>query len=335
MKKSSITLQDSFGRIHNYLRISLTERCNLRCHYCMPVSGVPLTPAPHLMTAEEVGQIAAAFVKWGVNKIRLTGGEPLVRKDFNMILNQLAQLPVALTLTTNAVSVDRHITALKECGVSHLNVSLDTLEAKKFKKITFRDYFDRVYKNIMLLLEEGFQVKLNAVLMKGINDDEIIAFVEHTKALPLNIRFIEFMPFDGNQWNTQKLVSFDQIMSKLTAHYGAGAIERLKDKPNDTAKNYKIQGYSGQFAIISTVTNPFCEGCNRLRLTANGFLKNCLFSNKETDLLTPFRKGIPLLPFIQQTVRHKKAVRAGMETTGDFEDPQAHTKNRSMITIGG
>ena len=335
MKKQTKLLEDTFGRKHNYLRISLTERCNLRCSYCMPVGGVPLTPAPHLMTAEEIILIAKEFVSLGVTKIRLTGGEPLVRKDFNVILKELAQLPVKLTMTTNAVSIDRHLELLKSCGMSTINISLDTLNAEKFKKITFRDYFDRVYQNIMLLIEEGFEVKLNAVLMKGINDNEIIDFVKLTKELPLKVRFIEFMPFDGNQWNTQKLVAYDHIINTLGGHFGTDGIQRLKDAPNDTAKNYKVKNFSGQFAIISTVTNPFCEGCNRLRLTANGFLKNCLFSNKETDLLTPLRKGAPLQPLIQNAVAKKKAVRAGMASQEAFEDIDAHSKNRSMITIGG
>ena len=335
MKKSTRTLQDTHGRSHTYLRISLTERCNLRCSYCMPVEGVALTPAAHLMTAEEIGCLAKKFVALGVTKIRLTGGEPLVRKDFNAILEQLAQLPVELTLTTNAVSVERHIAHLKACGVVKLNVSLDTLNAVKFKKITFRNYFERVYQNIMLLLDEGFVVKLNAVLMKGINDEEIIDFVNLTKDLPLQVRFIEFMPFDGNQWNTQKLVSYQTIMDKLTHHFGEQEIVRLQDAPHDTAKHYSIKNHKGQFAIISTVTNPFCESCNRLRLTANGFLKNCLFSNQETDLLSPLREGKNIQPLIEKTVQQKKAIRAGMETQEAFEDPDKHGQNRSMITIGG
>ena len=335
MKKQAKLLEDTFGRKHNYLRISLTERCNLRCSYCMPLRGVPLTPAPHLMTAKEIILIAKEFVSLGVTKIRLTGGEPLVRKDFNLILKELAQLPVKLTMTTNAVSVDKHLELLKSCGMSTINISLDTLNAEKFKKITFRDYFDRVYQNIMLLIEEEFEVKLNAVLMKGINDNEIIDFVKLTKKLPLKVRFIEFMPFDGNQWNTQKLVSYDHIINTLRSYYGTDVIQRLKDAPNDTAKNYKVKNFSGQFAIISTVTNPFCEGCNRLRLTANGFLKNCLFSNKETDLLTPMRKGEPLQSLIHNAIAKKKAVRAGMDSQEAFEDINSHSKNRSMITIGG
>ena len=335
MKKQTASLQDTFGRTHQYLRISLTERCNLRCHYCMPLEGVALTPASHLMTAEEIGLMAKTFVAMGVTKIRLTGGEPLVRKDFNAILKTLSNLPAQLTLTTNAVSVDRHISHLKACGVTQLNVSLDTLQAARFEKITFRNYFDRVYQNILLLLKEGFEVKLNAVVMKGVNDDEIIDFVALTKKLPLKVRFIEFMPFDGNQWNTDKLVSYEEIMTRLTAHFGASQLERLEDAPNDTAKNYRVKSHAGQFAIISTVTNPFCAGCNRLRLTANGFLKNCLFTNKETDLLTPLRKGENINSLIQETVLKKKAIRAGLTTQKEFENLEKHAQNRSMIRIGG
>jgi len=328
-------LTDSFGRGHNYLRISLTERCNLRCSYCMPQEGVTLTPKPQLMNAEEIFSLAALFVKNGVNKIRLTGGEPLVRKDFPDILSRLSQLPVQLSLTSNAFSIDRHIPLLKDSGVHSINISLDTLQAKRFQEITFRNYFDQVHQNILKLIREGFNVKINAVLMKGINDDEIIDFINFTKDYPISFRFIEFMPFDGNKWKRDKTVTFKEIMKEVHKNFSTDNIIRLDDAPNDTAKNFKINGFEGSFAIISTVTNPFCDTCNRLRLTANGQLKNCLFSDKESDLLSALRNKEDLEPIIKKAVIGKYAIRSGMDSNESFEDLQNHKKNRSMITIGG
>lgn len=335
MNKNSNILTDSFGRAHSYLRISLIERCNLRCTYCMPEEGIQLSPKDHIMTYEEIYAIARIFVENGVSKIRLTGGEPLIRKDFSTILEKLASLNVELSITTNGVIVDRFIDDLKQYGVKGINLSLDSLNAVRFKEITRRDNFEQVYKNMHLLLDEGFKVKLNAVLMKGVNDDEIIDFIELSKKLPISVRFIEFMPFDGNKWNLDKTVSYQEVMDNVNAHFSEDQIERLQDAPNDTSKNYKIKGYQGSFAIISSVTNPFCDSCNRIRLTANGKIKNCLFSATESDLLTPFRKGESIEPLIQKVLQAKFKVRGGMDTLEKLQQPELHNKNRSMITIGG
>jgi GTP cyclohydrolase subunit MoaA len=181
MKDKKNILTDTFGRDHSYLRISLTERCNLRCTYCMPEEGVPLSPKSHIMTYDEIYTIAKTFVAHGVTKIRLTGGEPLIRKDISVILEKLAMLPVELAITTNGVIVDRYIDILKKCNINNINVSLDSLKNERFKDITRRNYFDRVYRNIMLLIENGFNVKVNTVLMKGFNEDEIIDFVDLPK----------------------------------------------------------------------------------------------------------------------------------------------------------
>ncbi len=328
-------LKDSFGRNHNYLRISLTEKCNLRCTYCMPAEGVPLSPSPALMTADEIYEIAKVFVANGVDKIRLTGGEPLVRKDFTTIIEKLSTLDVSIAMTTNAVNIDRYISELKKSKVSIINVSLDTLIADRFQEMTLKPNFEKVIKNLYLLIDEGFQIKLNVVLLKGTNDSEILDFIELTKELPISIRFIEFMPFDGNRWDRSKAVSLEEINQLVNESYPKDSVLKIEDAPNDTAKNYKIKGFKGSFAIISTVTNPFCDSCNRLRLTANGKLRNCLFSEKESDLLTAHRNGESIEPIIQKAVLAKAAVRAGLDTNEKFADPNHHSKNRSMITIGG
>ncbi len=335
MSEKKNILQDNFGRNHAYLRISLIERCNLRCSYCMPEEGVQLSPKSHLMTYEEIFDIAKTFVKHGVTKIRLTGGEPLIRKDIPIILQKLATLPVELSITSNAIIIDKFIDILKASGIKSINVSLDSLDKEKFKHITRRDQFEKVYNNILLLVNEGFKVKVNAVLIKDFNDNEIINFINLTKDLPISVRFIEFMPFDGNKWDMSKMVSYKDVMNYVNISFKTKDIERLQDAPNDTSKNYKVKGYKGSFAIISSVTNPFCDSCNRLRLTANGQLKNCLFSSGESDLLTTLRAGKPIEPIIQKAVQAKFKIRGGMNTIEKLQEPKLHNNNRSMITIGG
>ena len=335
MEAPTNILTDTLGRQHNYLRISLTEKCNLRCTYCMPAEGVPLTPSKDLMSADELFQLAKLFVAHGVDKIRLTGGEPLVRKDFIPILEKLATLPVALTLTTNAVLVDRFIGALKTAGIKKINVSLDTLNPLRFQKVTLKANFHQVQKNLDLLLGEGFDVKINVVLLRGVNDDEIIDFILLTQQQPFSIRFIEFMPFDGNNWDRSKTVGLEEIQERIATSFGKEQVKKLPAAPNDTTKNFKIKGFLGSYGIISTVTHPFCDSCNRLRLTANGKLRNCLFSEKESDLLTAYRAGQSIESMIEKAVRGKFAVRAGLDSPVKFDDPSHHSKNRSMIRIGG
>ncbi len=323
---------DSFGRNHNYLRISLTDNCNLRCFYCMPEEEYEFTPASKLMQADEIEAISKIFVAQGVNKIRLTGGEPLVRKDAGKIILSLSKLPVKLTLTTNGTRVHEFIALLKEANIQTLNISLDTLQSDRFMLLTRRDQFKLVYDNIQLLIRNGFQVKVNVVVMKGMNDGEINDFIEWTKDTPIQIRFIEFMPFSGNRWTSNKVFTWQEILDLVQTKY---PIVRLDDEIHDTAKKYTVPGHAGSFAVISTMTSPFCSGCNRMRLTADGKMKNCLFSKEETDLLTAFRKGEDILPLIQKSIA-SKAKELGGQFTADFEQVHAEEiQNRSMITIGG
>ena len=325
---------DNFNRIHNYLRISLTERCNLRCFYCMPENGIELRPKPEFMTTEEIIAIAKIFVSQGVDKIRITGGEPLIKKDFENIITQLGQLKVKLHLTTNGILVDKYLPVFKKVGLRDINVSIDSLVETKFNDITKRNYFKKVTDNIQLLIQNDFNVKLNVVLMKGINEDEIIPFIELSKKSNLSIRFIEFMPFDGNEWDTSKVVSYDFIMDKIQAHYQPQNMIQITPLLNDTAKNFSIKNYRGSFGIISAVTNPFCDSCNRLRLTADGKLKNCLFSAQETDLLTSFRNQEDIIPLIHQSVKNKYAARAGIGAFNN-ENKKLFEANRNMTSIGG
>ena len=335
MQTQNNILTDSHKREHSYLRISLIERCNLRCTYCMPENGIALSPRSHLMTYEEIYQIASTFVRNGVTKIRLTGGEPLIRKDIDVILKKLASLNVELSITTNAILVDRFVDTFKENGIRNINASLDSLDSEKFKQITRRDNFKKVFDNIHLLIKEGFHVKLNVVLIKDFNENEIIDFINLTKDWPIVVRFIEFMPFNGNKWDVSKLVSYESIMNSAFNEFSKTKIIRLKDAQNDTSKNYKVSHYKGSFAVISTVTNPFCDSCNRLRLTANGQLKNCLFSSEENDLLTQLREGKSIEGVIQKSVLMKKKIRNGLTTNESFSNKKKHSENRSMIAIGG
>ncbi|MGB3468819.1 MAG: GTP 3',8-cyclase MoaA [Cyclobacteriaceae bacterium] len=327
-------LTDQFGRMHNYLRISLTERCNLRCTYCMPENGVTLTQKSHLMTADELLSITGLFVSYGVSKIRLTGGEPLVRKDFDYILRGLAKLPVTLSITTNGVISDRFYDLFRECGLNDVNISLDTLNPEKFYTLTRRSDFQKVYDNILLAEQYGFNTGINIVLLKDQTEQEVIDFIEFTRKHRVKAKFIEFMPFQGNKWDISKILTGKQTLEIIEAHYGDQLV-KLEDHPNSTSSSYKREGFEGSFGLINTVTNPFCQGCNRIRMTADGSLKNCLFSDKETPLLQKFRKGEDISELILKAVGSKKAIRAGMDTLEKFSSKEQYEKNRSMITIGG
>ncbi|WP_367864739.1 GTP 3',8-cyclase MoaA [Pedobacter sp. WC2423] len=325
-------IKDSFDRIHNYLRISLTDNCNLRCFYCMPEEDYEFTQASKLMQASEIEALAKIFVGGGVTKIRLTGGEPLIRKDAAQIILSLSRLPVDLSFTTNGARLHDFIEVLLEARIQTINISLDTLDADKFRIITRRDLFQQVKANIDLLLKHKIKVKINVVMMKEFNDTEILDFIAWTKDAPLEIRFIEFMPFEGNRWTSNQVISLEEILARVKTKYDFNLVTAGL---NDTAKHYHITGHAGTFAIISTMTAPFCGTCNRMRLTADGKLKNCLFSVTETDLLTPLRKGEDVLPLIHECIG-SKAEALGGQFSGLFENIKPDTiHNRSMITIGG
>ncbi len=323
---------DKFNRVHDYLRISLTDMCNLRCFYCMPEEEYDFTPSSRLMQQDEIFAIAKIFVENGVKKIRLTGGEPFVRKDAGQIIKSLSTLGVHLAVTTNGTRLHEFEDVLEASQIHSINISLDTLDREKYKFITRRDMFDLVKKNIDGFIAKNFQVKINVVVMKDFNENEIINFIQWTKEVPVHVRFIEFMPFAGNRWTSNKVVSMDEILQRIATRY---EYVLQKGEKNDTEKKYLIPDHKGSFGIISTMTKPFCAGCNRMRLTADGKLKNCLFSNGEMDLLTPFRKGENILPLIHENIQGK-AKELGGQFTSNLESVEAQLiHNRSMITIGG
>ncbi|KAK7334829.1 hypothetical protein VNO80_26595 [Phaseolus coccineus] len=333
-KDNSISdmLVDSFGRLHTYLRISLTERCNLRCQYCMPAEGVELTPSPQLLTSTEILRLANLFVSSGVTKIRLTGGEPTVRKDIEDICLELSNLKGlrTLSMTTNGIALMRKLPKLKDCGLTSINISLDTLVPAKFEFMTRRKGHEKVMNSINAAIDLGFNpVKVNCVVMRGFNDDEICDFVELTREKPIGIRFIEFMPFDGNVWNVKKLVPYSEMLDTVMKQFPS--LKRVQDHPTDTAKNFTIDGHEGRVSFITSMTEHFCAGCNRLRLLADGNFKVCLFGPSEDSLRDPLRCGADdheLGTIIGAAVKKKKASHAGM-----FDI--AKTANRPMIHIGG
>jgi len=332
-RKMSQPITDTFGRKHTYLRISLTDKCNLRCTYCMPQEDMQFMPSKWLMQADEIQTLAEIFVDMGVEKIRLTGGEPLIRKDASQIIRNLGSLSTSLTLTTNAVFVDQFIDDLKIAGVRSLNVSLDTLNEQSFKNITKRDHFGKTLDSIRLLISEGFVVKINMVVMRGVNDEEVNDFVRLTLEEPnLHVRFIEFMPFNGNKWDMSKIVSYNDLLTNIGTQF---SFEKLQGEVHDTAHNFQVNGGKGTFGIIGTVTHPFCSGCNRIRLTADGKLKNCLFDTTEADLLTPLRRGEDVRTLIYSHFHKKHFAHGGHIDFTEKNAREDYEQNRRMISIGG
>lgn len=326
-------LTDQFKRVHDYLRVSLTDKCNLRCTYCNPID----LPRGHFsnankMSLEEIDTIVGVFVEMGIKKVRLTGGEPLVRKDAKEIILRLSKYPVELTLTTNAVFVHEFIETFQRVGIHSVNVSLDSLIPKRNQIITGRDEFKRVMQNIDLLLEHRFQVKVNTVIMADVNAREIPDFVAWTREKPIQVRFIEFMPFSGNHWRKEKVFSYNEMLSLIGERY---EYVPLHNDRHDTALKYKVPGFQGTFAMISTMSHPFCSGCNRLRLTTDGKMKNCLFSRSEVDILGALRNGQDIRPLILKSVYDKEEALGGQFTTIDKNPDFSNIINRSMINIGG
>lgn len=325
-------LFDTYNRIHDYLRISLTDSCNFRCAYCMPNEEIEVMPHSHLMQTAEIEVLAKTFVRLGVKKIRLTGGEPLVRKEFPDILQSLAKLPVELTMTTNGILVHKHIELMKAAGMRSINVSLDSLDRETFYKLTKRDQFQQVWDNILLLLDQGFRVKINAVALAGIIEREILDFVKITEKLPLHVRFIEFMPFQGNHWKSEKVITAKQMLEIVSSNF---PIVKLQDEKHATAKKFQVPGFLGTFAFITTMSEHFCGDCNRMRLTADGKMKNCLFGKEEMDLLGAIRAGQDVETLIVESVKRKHAMLGGQFSPDYLKAKAEEIENRSMIKIGG
>ena len=339
----------------------------------MPEEGVPLSAPSHLLTTPEISYLSALFVNQGVTKIRLTGGEPTIRKEIVPMMRQIGDLRrnglKELCITTNGIALHRKLDAMAEAGLTGVNLSLDTLDPFQFQLMTRRKGFDAVIRSIERILEmnrlgAGIKLKINCVVMRGINEREILPFVELGRGKDIEVRFIEYMPFDGNKWSQGKMLSYKEMLSIIQERYPE--LRKVRDHENDTSKTYEVPGFVGRIGFITSMTHNFCGTCNRLRITSDGNLKVCLFGNAEVSLRDLLRKDhggqpideeamealkqvemdrrqtlpgdasslgfgkreVELLEVIGMAVKRKKEKHAGM---GELEN----MKNRPMILIGG
>ena len=323
-------LIDRFGREHTYLRVSVTDRCNLRCTYCMPADGVTWRPRSEILSLEEIHRVCRIAVSAGITKIRLTGGEPTVRQNLIELVQRLAALPglKTLAMTTNGVTLAAQVAALHQAGLRSLNISLDTLRPQRFREITLHDRLHDVLRGIDAALDIGFSpLKLNVVVLAGINDDEPADFIEFIRHRPLNVRFIEFMPFPGNPWQENRYVPSRTIHAALSRQYNlvpAGS-------NSGVARDYRISGIAGTVSFIAPLTDEFCASCNRLRLTADGAVKSCLLYPAELSLRDALRSGAAdadIAALIRNALAHK-------ERSHPPECALPHLENRCMTNIGG
>lgn len=324
-------MTDSFARKHTYLRLAVTDRCNLRCQYCMPAEGIDFSPRADLLTYEEMLRLTGLFQQDGLKKVRLTGGEPLARKGIETLITQLNEQDLAVYVTTNGVLLDDFSATLKSKKIAGLNISLDTLESEKFFTITRRDNFADVWRNLQMAIDLGIPTKLNMVVMAGINDDEIIPFAELAKTMPIGVRFIEAMPFNAGDGNRSTYLSAAAIEEKLRGTFSELAPEI--DDPHAAADRYKVPNWTGSIGIIPAYTRSLCGRCNRLRLTPKGRLLNCLYTQDGLELLPLLRQGIPddeLLELVQAYLNTKAVNGHEAERLSGRANSYA-----SMTTIGG
>ncbi len=328
-------LIDNHGRPVNYLRLAVTDRCNLRCFYCMPEEGLNWLSRSELMTYDEMLQICTLAVKMGIEKIRITGGEPFVRKDLMPFLNALSKIPNLreLTITTNGVLTAPFIPELKRIGISSINLSLDTLDANRFFSITKRDEFANVMQTLNEALKHSMQVKINAVVMDGKNIEDIHALTQITKELPVSVRFIEEMPFNGDGHAYKGLTwDYKRILDEISDHYPS--IEKITDPLYSTSYNYKIPGHKGDIGIIAAYSRTFCGTCNRIRITPTGELKTCLYDNGILNIRDLIRSGMDDLDLSKLLERS-----IGQRAKDGWEAEASRNKNtkvhESMATIGG
>ncbi len=330
---NKIIMVDSNNRKINYLRLSITDRCNLRCIYCMPEEGIDFLPHENVLRYEEILRIVRLSTYRGIRKVRLTGGEPLVRKGFIGFLKSLSQIEdlEEISLTTNGVLLKQYAAEIKECGVQRLNISLDSLKPDKFKKITGSDLFWQVWEGIQEVEKLGFSpIKLNVVAIKGVNDDEIEDFGRLTLEKPYHIRFIEHMPVGENNWNSDKFIPVLEIYNRLQNVGALVPVER-RNRLDGPAQRYKIENAKGEIGLIGALSNHFCAVCNRLRLTAEGHLRSCLFSEDEIDLLPLLREGKSdeaIIALIEKAVKEKPE-RHNLKNQGQ------RSCTRQMSSIGG
>ena len=329
-----ILLKDSYGRAIRDLRISITDRCNFRCFYCMPTEAMEWKPKPEILTYEEIIQLAELFVSLGITKLRVTGGEPMVRRDVERLIARLSKIEGVedLAMTTNAHFLRGRAPGLKEAGLQRITISLDSLDAERFALLTGRNELKQVLDGIDAAIEAGlYPVKINSVAIRGINDDQAVKFAAFAREKGVRVRFIEFMPLDnGKVWRRELVVPGEELRQRIHAVY---PLERVPpDNPSETARRWRFaDGAPGEVGFINPVTQPFCGHCSRIRLTADGMIRTCLFSTVEHNIKALLRRGVPieeLLDFIVAVVEKK-------EDRHHINDPEFVQPLRTMSCIGG
>lgn len=327
-------LVDNFGRQIEYVRLAVTDRCNLRCQYCMPAHGIDIVPRQELLTFKEMYRLLRVLTELGVKKVRLTGGEPFVRKDFVRFLEMLSynDLLDAINITTNGALISQHIATIEKLEkVKTINLSIDSLDREKFAKITRRDAFDEVYKTFKLLEKSSLQLKLNVVVQSGVNTNEIVDFVRLTKENNVAVRFIEEMPFNGKgQREMKENWTFTKILEEIKTEFH---ITEIQSEKSSTSRNYAIENHLGTVGIIPAFTRTICNDCNRIRITSTGTFKNCLFDDGVFNLRDFIRNGASnddLKSLFLSLIKEKPAngfIAEANRTKG--------TVSESMSTIGG
>lgn len=326
-------LIDNHGRVLDYLRLAVTDRCNLRCLYCMPAGGLDWLPRNHLLTFEEIERALRIFSSLGVKKLRFTGGEPFLRKDFMQLLERTVEMNLfeSISITTNGTLTAPHVPRLKELGIAGVNLSLDTIDEQRFEAMTRRDDFKSVMNTYHLLLEQNIPVKINAIIMEGRNEKDMIDLTELTRTQNIAVRFIEEMPFNGSPFVHKIKWDHRSIIHHLSDHFGE--MNKIQDDVTSTSMNYKIAGFAGTVGVIPAFSRSFCGTCNRLRLTPSGDIKTCLYADSSLNLRDLIRSGnddTHITKEIVQVVSRRAA--NGFEAERSRADKRI---NESMATIGG
>jgi GTP 3',8-cyclase len=328
-----VPLTDGWGREIKSVRLSVTDKCNFRCRYCMPAEGLEWLGRDELLTFEELARVTRVLASMGVDEVRLTGGEPLARKELPTLVGMLAEIPGVddLSLTTNGVLLDRFAGPLVDAGLQRLNVSLDSLSHVRFAEITRRDALDKVLAG----LEEAERypelspIKVNCVAIRGFTEEEVPALADLARRKPYVVRFIEFMPLDAEErWTGDDVLTGGEIRALIEQHW---PLEEIPAKASSTARRFRFADGAGEIGFVNPVSEPFCSSCDRIRLTADGQLRTCLFSRREWDLKTPLREGASddeLAELIRWAVRHK-------ELKHKINDAGFVRASRSMSQIGG
>lgn len=326
-------LIDNHNRVINYLRLAVTDRCNLRCNYCMPEEGINFAKRDNLFTMDELCSLSSIMVSQGINKIRLTGGEPFVRKDIMVLFRHLASLKGLedISVTTNATLIGPYIDELKSLGIKNINVSLDAINKEAFERITRRNQYDTVYENLIKLISEGFNVRVNCIALEGQNIEEILPLVELTKYYNVSIRFLEEMPFNGGSKSFNTITwDYKKIYNYISEHYSN--IEKLVSESTSTSINYKIKGHKGSFGLIPSFSRTFCGSCNRLRISATGDVITCLYGKPRMNIREILRSDNS-----EAKINEHILAAIGSRSKTGFEEQQKYDGvfNNSMTSIGG